>query len=407
MQLFNRKTAAIKCTAHSFTVDTHAELLLNELCHLDEGQFWGGGQLVEQKVNVSVDELLARAAALFLLAAPVACLHGVLDPSRHASVVTSLVVLPDEEDHNIIPPPRSSPGIVRLIRTNALRRPVPPRSTEKAPKALQPLRTLNQHCEATANVRAAAELKRRRERNKLHQARYQEKQNQRVRNVQDDVHQLQEEIQELKIQQQILSLVTPTNMTMWNVAVEYFRLFRFGVRPPAASEQVSSPERMLCPTQPKVQRAFLHATMASEVTDGAVCGVEAIMNSWARMSLCYPGIVIDLKSIESSSPESIIAFTKQNATISKERIRIAFLHLYGTGDEYSTLAEKLLGQHIAINGSVHFEWDNTCDRVGRFEFKADMLTPLLRVLGNLADVSRVFDNALLTPECGLVAVTAP
>ncbi|GMF38729.1 unnamed protein product [Phytophthora lilii] len=87
MQLFNRKTAAIKCTAHSFTVDTHAELLLNELCHLDEGQFWGGGQLVEQKVTVSVDELLALAAALLLLAAPVACLHGVLDPSPCSTFV--------------------------------------------------------------------------------------------------------------------------------------------------------------------------------------------------------------------------------------------------------------------------------------------------------------------------------
>ncbi|KAG3224731.1 hypothetical protein JG687_00008512 [Phytophthora cactorum] len=52
-----------------------------------------------------------------------------------------------------------------------------------------------------------------------------------------------------------------------------------------------------------------------------------------------------------------------------------------------------------MHGSVLFEWDPDIDRVVRMQSQSDMLTRMLSLLGNVVDVSRVFEGALLTPEC--------
>lgn len=55
-----------------------------------------------------------------------------------------------------------------------------------------------------------------------------------------------------------------------------------------------------------------------------------------------------------------------------------------------------------MRGSVHFDWDDLNNRVVGLVSQADMIAPLLECLGSLEDVSLVFQNALIQPDCNLV-----
>ncbi|KAF1775799.1 hypothetical protein GQ600_24580 [Phytophthora cactorum] len=48
-----------------------------------------------------------------------------------------------------------------------------------------------------------------------------------------------------------------------------------------------------------------------------------------------------------------------------------------------------------MRGAVHFDWDSENGRIARLHHKADLLTPLLELLGSLEEVSSVFENALV------------
>ncbi|ETL81708.1 hypothetical protein L917_18017 [Phytophthora nicotianae] len=62
----------------------------------------------------------------------------------------------------------------------------------------------------------------------------------------------------------------------------------------------------------------------------------------------------------------------------------------------------MLGKKLVMRGSVLFGWDNTTDKIVSFHSQADMITPMLNLLGNLKDVSCVFSKARITPECKFV-----
>ncbi|KAG1698662.1 hypothetical protein DVH05_014619 [Phytophthora capsici] len=242
-----------------------------------------------------------------------------------------------------------------------------------------------------ANAKAAAELNRRRERNREHQAKYKKKQKQRVVNLESDIQQLQHEIHALEMQQTLL-LSAPSTSNVWSVAAEYFRLFSYGVQTPATT---------LCPYEPHVQRNFLQITMVEDVTDGSVCGINSIMDNWMRMSFCNPGLEIELVRLENGLQGLLVASIRQHLTITKSMVHSTFPSLVAD-DGNASIVHKLLGKSLVLVGSVHFKWNESINRIESFEFKADMITPLLKMLGSLDDVSRVFHNARLTPECGLV-----
>lgn len=83
-------------------------------------------------------------------------------------------------------------------------------------------------------VNRAIEL--RRERNRIHQARHKMRQRQLVTDLEDSIVQLREEIQELKHQRELIGRGVPTTSNLWGVAVEFFRLFRHGVKPIVSNE---------------------------------------------------------------------------------------------------------------------------------------------------------------------------
>ncbi|OWY93203.1 hypothetical protein PHMEG_00037486, partial [Phytophthora megakarya] len=143
---------------------------------------------------------------------------------------------------------------------------------------------------------------------------------------------------------------------------------------------------------------FLLATMAPDVTDGTVVGLDAVMETWEFTALCFPDLRVDLVRLENGPNDSIVASIEQISTISKAFLDYVFPHLIQTECEYSHVVDKLIGQQILIRSTVHFQWDSKNGRVGSFVFKADMMTPLLHLLGSLEDVAHVFSKARVTPE---------
>ncbi|KAF1775790.1 hypothetical protein GQ600_9740 [Phytophthora cactorum] len=158
-----------------------------------------------------------------------------------------------------------------------------------------------------------------------HQSRYKMKQLKKVEDLETSIQQLQRN----------LSAGVMSNTTVWNVAAEYFRMFRYG-----------------------------------------------------------------LVSLEYTADGLVIGKTLGRLTITENTLYHAFPHLIGAGEgeERAELARRLLGQQLVMRGAVHFEWDSENGRIARLHHKADLLTPLLELLGSLEEVSRVFENALVTPE---------
>ncbi|OWZ10939.1 hypothetical protein PHMEG_00016113 [Phytophthora megakarya] len=210
--------------------------------------------------------------------------------------------------------------------------------------------------------------------------------------LENDVRKLQDEIKKLKQQLPGASAGIPGSQTLWGAATEYFRLFRNGFRSPSAEVY-------------KYVLNTLVSFMTPDVRDGLVCGPKAILARWMMFSLYFDDIYVDLQGLEKGRVgNSVVATTVTSITISNNSMRLVFPHLVekGGADSVISLADKLRGQRLEVRGSVVFEWDNTIGRVSKMRSQSDMLTPLLRVLGNLDDVSHVFEGALVTPECGWV-----
>ncbi|EGZ27681.1 hypothetical protein PHYSODRAFT_470113 [Phytophthora sojae] len=245
-------------------------------------------------------------------------------------------------------------------------------------------------------AKAVSQVERRRERNRMHQARHKLKQQKFTLRPAGSSRRLREEVQELTLKRQLIHYGVPTTSNVWSVAAEFFRLFRRSVRP------VEPPNALTPCNNYNAQRDFLKSTMATDVTDGEVYGVEALLETWALQSVCYDDIDLQPVRLEESPRGSVLATTKGTLTINENTLRFAFPHLVDS-TEWSNLAVKMLGQRLALRGSVEFEWDAASARVTSIVCKADILTPLLQLFGSLDDVSRVFEQAQLTTEGRLVS----
>ncbi|KAG7383500.1 hypothetical protein PHYPSEUDO_003593 [Phytophthora pseudosyringae] len=258
----------------------------------------------------------------------------------------------------------------------------------------------------------------RRERCRINQARYRKRQRQYADNLDEGIRTLQDEIQNLETQRQNIFRRAPTSESVWVVATEYFRVFRYGYMAPvkvpgmpiASSSTLSNTSRYTPRPQQQshAQLDFLNATMAPDVTDGNVCGAEALLENWKRGSRFNDDVHVQLKRLEQMAADSLLASTVTSVTITASTLRQVFPHLVtaeeGEGnDQLSSLGAKLLNQRLTLRGSVHFDWDASIGRVVRLESKVDLMTPMLELLGSLEDVARVFDKALVTLEGRFIA----
>ncbi|KAG1703259.1 hypothetical protein DVH05_008169 [Phytophthora capsici] len=219
----------------------------------------------------------------------------------------------------------------------------------------------------------------RRERSRSNQARYRKTQKMLLVRLEEDIAKLHEDVQTLVIQRQNICVDNPIITDLWFAAVEYFRFFQVGFTTP-----------------PPGLHTFLSQTMASDVTDGPICGVDALVKNWMMLSFSFEDINVQLECLDHAGDDLLVATTRTSFTIRSETLRRVFPHLLEL-DSYA-LGAKLQDQRIVMSSSVRFEWDSSSNRIVRMLSQADMLTPILHLLGNLQDASRVFDGALVTPE---------
>ncbi|OWZ03711.1 hypothetical protein PHMEG_00024505 [Phytophthora megakarya] len=252
---------------------------------------------------------------------------------------------------------------------------------------------MGQRLPAVSSAVGTAKLEFRRRRGRVHQARHRHKKLKEVQQVEDTLENLREEIHQLNMRKQVASLYLSMDSTALGIVVEYFRLFRFGVQ-----QDVPTSKDMLGKAEAMVQRSFLKTAMAADVTDGTMVGASALLASWKFMSQCLENIDMLPIRIE-NGPEGVLnATAKCNFTITENTLRLAFPHLIDNGIA-DILAEKLIGKSLTMDGTYHFKYDEQSGRITCIQMTPDIVTPLLRLLGNLEDVARMFDNAVITPEC--------
>ncbi|KAK1935467.1 bZIP transcription factor 1 [Phytophthora citrophthora] len=232
--------------------------------------------------------------------------------------------------------------------------------------------------------------KHQREIRRVRQIRYRKKQQDYMTTLEESNRELQQEILQLEKRRRAIFAAVPSEKTLWNVAVEYFRVFQYGFRASDLTNNKSS-----------VQLDFLRASMAPDVLYNAGRGVEAILKNWTYFSLWFKDVEVQLDGLKKNGQESLIAKTTTTFIITEKTVANVFPHLTGPNAD-GLLAGKLLGQKIVLQGSTRFDWDSGYGRVTSVISESDMLTPMLRVLGSLEDVSKVFEKSLisLTPYRG-------
>ncbi|KAE9269923.1 hypothetical protein PR003_g30996 [Phytophthora rubi] len=135
----------------------------------------------------------------------------------------------------------------------------------------------------------------RRERCRINQARYRQRQRQHEEELDAFIRQVHQEVQDLETQRQDILRYAPTNESVWVVATEYFRLFRYGFVTPVmvpVSSASNSPSALFNKWNQKtppsnVQLEFLKKSMTADVTDGVVFGAEALLENWRLLRLHF------------------------------------------------------------------------------------------------------------------------
>ncbi|ETN03922.1 hypothetical protein PPTG_15239 [Phytophthora nicotianae INRA-310] len=177
--------------------------------------------------------------------------------------------------------------------------------------------------------------------------------------------------------------VPESTISVWHVAMEYFFRFPYSVVSPIAVEI-------------QALMAFLQRTMVSDVAYNSERGVDAVLRSWERLSLWFDDVAVGLDGLAKDLGGTLIATTTISVTITERTLEYAFPHLVEGED--SSLGQKLLDQRLVMAGSTRFEWDEKSCRVSSVASQSDMLTPILRLLSGLEEVSRVFEKASISPE---------
>ncbi|OWY97488.1 hypothetical protein PHMEG_00031967 [Phytophthora megakarya] len=223
----------------------------------------------------------------------------------------------------------------------------------------------------------------------MRQIRYRKKKNELAIKLQKDTAQLRNEVEELEQRRRTIITAAPTSKGVWEVAFQYFQVFRYGV-----------PESLLrTPTDASsAQLNFLLSTMTDDVVFNLYNGVEAIIQIYKKQTYWLKNFQLELEGLVKSPSTALVASTATTFIITERTLHKAFPGVLKTN-----VANKLLGQRIICRGRTCFEWDTAVGRVSRVTTQSDLLTPMLRLLGNLEDTSLVFSEGLISPDFQLDA----
>ncbi|KAF4139194.1 hypothetical protein GN958_ATG11554 [Phytophthora infestans] len=186
---------------------------------------------------------------------------------------------------------------------------------------------------------------RHRERCRINQARYRQRQMQVETGIEDQINKLKAEIKGLERK---------------------------------STDTMSSPGTLY-----KMASKFLHGTMAASVIDGATYGPEAQLDNWRFFAYYFDDVRVELKGLKTPTSDTLVA------------AMVSVGLKVGCG-------AKMVNKKIVMQGSVMFGWDSASDKVTSIYAQADLVTPLLNLLGSLEDVSCAFYKARVTPDCRFV-----
>ncbi|KAG3165311.1 hypothetical protein PC128_g19943 [Phytophthora cactorum] len=157
---------------------------------------------------------------------------------------------------------------------------------------------------------------RHRERSRINQARYRERQKQVETKIGDAIVKLISEIEDLETKCKYYVYFSPTP-TRWALASEYFRQL---------NNYLSSPVRLI-----KLSSKFLREVLAPDVMDGSRFGVDAQLENWILFVLYFDNVCVDLKGLKRPSPDTVVASTVTSVTITSKTLRRVFPHLNSDG----------------------------------------------------------------------------
>ncbi|KAF4043308.1 hypothetical protein GN244_ATG04349 [Phytophthora infestans] len=173
------------------------------------------------------------------------------------------------------------------------------------------------------------------------------------------------------------------------VVAEYFRVFRQGFLEPDGS-RVSKLD-------------FLRLFMAPDLATGTVFGFEALARNWGIVGLLFDDVRFKLDHVERATEISIVAKTTTSFTISRQSIVDVcrdedFSDSPAQRTRWTRIAAVLLEERLTMRGTVQFTWDNSAKRMIGLVSQLDMISSLLKLLGNVEDISIIFSSACLSLE---------
>ncbi|OWZ05960.1 hypothetical protein PHMEG_00021858 [Phytophthora megakarya] len=215
-----------------------------------------------------------------------------------------------------------------------------------------------------------------RERSRINQARYRDRQRQHHETVAKSIHELRQEIQALETKRRNIKRCSPTYTSSWTAVSDFFRVFRHGFKASLLSIEDNE-------TGSGEQFDFLRNTMTIDGINDA----EALAN-WKLMSAYHGDVLLELKSLEQVAENCLLATATITIAIAEKTLQHVYPHLITDG-KLSSIAEKLLNNRLHICGSMRFDWNSTSCRIVSLESSFDIMSAMLKVQGNLKDVAQI------------------
>ncbi|GMF45253.1 unnamed protein product [Phytophthora fragariaefolia] len=246
---------------------------------------------------------------------------------------------------------------------------------------------------------------RRREQCRANQARYRRKQKEHSNDLEIAVAQLRHEVPMLE--KQYNRLVSGVKLSVWYVVMQYFHIFRNGVRP--SGQTASGPEAWLQNSEAQQQLSFLQSSISDNVLVGEQRGIDALLEQLKRYTRYFDDLQVQMEHVTRVSKDFIAATASLNVTISEFTLEQVFPHLVPSdgdhhtaqGDKAAILRSKLLGQRLFLPFRLSFHWDEQSERVVQMECAVDLVTPLLKIVDTLADVAFVLERARVSQSGAL------
>uniref|UniRef100_H3GX81 BZIP domain-containing protein n=2 Tax=Phytophthora ramorum TaxID=164328 RepID=H3GX81_PHYRM len=240
----------------------------------------------------------------------------------------------------------------------------------------------------------------RREQCRVNQARYRSRQN-------DALKELEEVVSRLKQEEPLLALqrdraLYSTKHSVFTVVVEYFHLFRNGLRAPASSVQGEPRDAF------QEQVVFLRSSLTPDVMLGERQGVEALIEQWRRYSTYFGDLCFQLDHITEVSKNLVQVSASLRVTVTNATFDNVFPHLLAEERGYrrdgeedlkaATLGSKLLERRLLLPCKLYFEWDESSCQLVRLNMDVDFLAPISRVLDSLEDAAYVLGQARISVD---------